>query len=54
MNESWVTANGGEVPFMVCYKGRVCFMVHDGHKWIYIPERRWVRMTDAERAKYRA
>lgn len=54
MSEKWINASGGENPMLVIHNGRACFMVYNGRKWVYIPERRWVKMTDAERARYHA
>ena len=56
MNETWVTAAGGEMPSMVTHFGRVCVMVCERvtGRWTYIPERKWLRMTDTQRARYSA
>lgn len=39
--------------------GRPCIMVQDskkptgyGYKWVYIPLRKWDRMTEEQRARY--
>lgn len=45
---------------MYVVKGnRVCIMVQDtkkptkyGYKWTFIPEAKWLRMTDQQRARY--
>lgn len=43
----------------VIKNGKVCVMVQDskqankyGMKWVYIPEKKWLRMTDQQRARY--
>ena len=43
----------------VIKNGKVCVMVQDskqsnkyGMKWVYIPERKWLRMTDQQKARY--
>ena len=43
----------------VIKNGKVCVMVQDskkaskyGMKWVYIPEKKWLRMTDQQKARY--
>lgn len=40
-------------------QGKVCVMVQDtkkpckaGYEWVYIPERKWDRMTEEQRKRY--
>lgn len=45
--------------WVVCSKG-VCIMVQDtkkrdrayGYKYVYIPERQWLKMSESEKARY--
>lgn len=41
------------------YRDHVCIMVQDtmrktknGLRWVYIPEKQWLRMTEDERRRY--
>lgn len=41
------------------YKSGVCIMVQDtkkrtknGFKWVYIPEKNWLKMSDEAKARY--
>ena len=41
------------------HKGQIAIMVQDamrrdrnGYRWVYIPEARWLGMTEAEKARY--
>jgi len=43
----------------VTKNGKIFVMVQDskktskcGMKWVYIPEKKWLRMTDQQRARY--
>ena len=43
----------------VIKNGKICVMVQDskktskyGMKWVYIPERKWLAMTDQQKARY--
>lgn len=43
----------------VTRNGKIYVMVQDtrkstasGYQWIYIPERKWLRMTDQQKARY--
>lgn len=43
----------------VTRNGKIFVMVQDskqtskyGMKWVYIPEKKWLRMTDQQRARY--